>query len=47
VIRQEVVDNTGFEMLFDDPLPVTPEPTEGELQILRGEVDPERIIIGK
>ena len=47
VTRQAVVDNTGFEMLFADPLPVTPEPTEEELRILREEVDPERIIIGK
>jgi glutaconate CoA-transferase subunit B len=47
VTRQDVVDNTGFEMLFDEPLPVTPEPAEEELRILREEVDPERIIIGK
>ena len=47
VTRQDVVDNTGFEMLFADPLPITPEPMEGELRILREEVDPERIIIGK
>lgn len=47
VTRQDVVDNTGFEMLFADPLPVTPEPSEEELRILREEVDPERIIIGK
>ena len=47
VTRQDVVDNTGFEMLFADPLPVTPEPTEGELRVLREEVDPERIIIGR
>ena len=47
VTRQAVVDNTGFEMLFADPLPVTPEPTEEELCILREEVDPERIIIGR
>jgi glutaconate CoA-transferase subunit B len=47
VTRQDVVDNTGFEMLFDEPLPVTPEPSDEELGILREEVDPERIIIGK
>jgi len=47
VTRQDVIENTGFEMLFADPLPVTPEPMEGELRILREEVDPERIIIGK
>jgi glutaconate CoA-transferase, subunit B len=47
VTKQDVIENTGFEMLFVDPLPVTPEPTEDELRILREEVDPERIIIGK
>jgi glutaconate CoA-transferase subunit B len=47
VTKQDVIDNTGFEMLFADPLPVTPEPTDEELRVLREEVDPERIIIGK
>jgi acyl CoA:acetate/3-ketoacid CoA transferase beta subunit len=45
--KQDVIDNTGFEMLFADPLPVTPEPTDEELRILREEVDPEGVIIGK
>jgi glutaconate CoA-transferase subunit B len=39
--------NTGFEMLFVDPLPMTPEPTKEELRILRDEVDPLGLIIGK
>jgi glutaconate CoA-transferase subunit B len=39
--------NTGFEMLFVDPLPMTPEPTDEELRILRDEVDPLGLIIGK
>ena len=39
--------NTGFEMLFLENLSITPEPTEAELRILRQEVDPEGIIIGK
>ena len=47
VTRQDVMDNTGFEMLFADPLPVTPEPSDEELRILREEVDPERVVIGK
>ncbi len=47
VTRQDVVDNTGFEILFADSLPITPEPSDDELRILREEVDPERIIIGK
>jgi acyl CoA:acetate/3-ketoacid CoA transferase beta subunit len=47
VTKQAVIDNTGFEMLFPDSLPVTPEPTDEELRILREEVDPEGVIIGK
>lgn len=47
VTKEDVIQNTGFEMLFASPLPVTPEPTEDELRILREEVDPEKIIIGK
>ena len=47
VSRQDIVDNTGFEMLFADLLQVTPEPTDEELRILREEVDPEGVIIGK
>jgi glutaconate CoA-transferase subunit B len=47
VTVEDVRANTGFEMLFADPLPVTLEPTEQELHILRTEVDPEGLIIGK
>lgn len=27
-IREDVIANTGFELLFVDPLPTTPEPTD-------------------
>ncbi len=47
VTKQDVIENTGFEMLFVDPLHVTPQPTDEELRILREEVDPEGVIIGK
>jgi glutaconate CoA-transferase subunit B len=47
VSKEEVVANTGFEMLFLDPLPTTPEPTELELEILRKQVDPQGLFIGK
>lgn len=47
VTKDDVIQNTGFEMLFADPLPVTREPSEEELRILREEVDPEGVIIGK
>ena len=45
--REEISANTGFELLFVDPLPLTPEPTDLELEILREQVDPLGLIIGK
>ncbi len=45
--KEQVIANTGFEMLFADPLPVTPAPTDHELQVLREQVDPQGLIIGK
>jgi glutaconate CoA-transferase subunit B len=47
VTREDVIANTGFELLFPDPLPLTPEPSDVELRILREEVDPQGLIIGK
>ena len=40
-------DQTGFELTFVDPLPVTSPPTSEELKILRGQVDPHRYVIGR
>jgi glutaconate CoA-transferase subunit B len=42
VSREEVQDNTGFTLQFDDKTEVTPPPTEHELQTLRL-LDPERL----
>lgn len=47
VTKGDVIANTGFEMLFVDPLPVTQEPTNEELNLLREEIDPQGLIIGK
>jgi glutaconate CoA-transferase subunit B len=47
VTKQNVIDNTGFEICFDEPLPITPEPDSEELRVLREEVDPQGLIIGK
>jgi glutaconate CoA-transferase subunit B len=47
ITRQDVIANTGFEMLFADPLPVNAEPSHQELSILRNEIDPDGLIIGK
>lgn len=42
VTRERIQDNTGFELLFDDDLVQTPEPTEHELATLRL-IDPDRL----
>ncbi|HVO85347.1 MAG TPA: CoA-transferase [Syntrophobacteria bacterium] len=47
ITKEQVVANTGFEMLFVDPLPVTLEPTDHELKVLREVVDPLGMVIGK
>lgn len=47
-IRKEVIiENTGFELLWDDNLVVSEAPTDEELKCLREEVDPYRYIIGR
>jgi glutaconate CoA-transferase subunit B len=45
--RQEVFDNTGFELLFADEVTTTPSPTQNELDVLRTQVDPRKYIIGR
>jgi glutaconate CoA-transferase, subunit B len=47
VAKADVITNTGFELLFADPLSVTPEPTDEELRVLREEVDPLGFVIGR
>lgn len=37
---QQVVDSTGFELVLADPVAETPPPTEEELRIIRGDIDP-------
>ncbi len=45
--RDEVMENTGFELTFAADLGTTEPPTSEELRILRDEVDPARFIIGR
>lgn len=47
ISREEVIENTGFELLFSDNLETTKAPTEEELRLLREEVDPGKVIIGR
>ncbi len=47
VTREDVITNTGFELLWADDVAVSAPPTAEELRILRDEVDPYRYIIGR
>jgi glutaconate CoA-transferase subunit B len=47
VTQEQVIANTGFELLFADSVATTPEPTDDELRILREQVDPHGFVIGK
>lgn len=42
ITKEEVQDNTGFELIFDDKIEVTAPPTDHELETLRV-LDPERL----
>jgi glutaconate CoA-transferase subunit B len=41
ITREQVQDNTGFDLLFDDAMSVTEPPSENELATLRV-LDPDR-----
>lgn len=45
VTVEEVIENTGFELLMADDIESSPPPTEEELRILREEVDRDRYYI--
>jgi len=47
VTRPVVEEATGFALLWPEEVPETSPPTEKELTVLRGEVDPYRYIIGR
>jgi glutaconate CoA-transferase subunit B len=43
---KEIVENTGFKLIIPDNLPITEEPSDEELRLLREELDPNKIVIG-
>jgi glutaconate CoA-transferase subunit B len=45
--EKDVRDNCGFELLKADEITETHLPTENELRVLRDEVDPGRLVIGR
>ncbi len=47
ITREQIAENTGFELLWSPHLVESEPPTEKELQILREKVDPYRYIIGR
>ena len=44
---EEVVGNTGFRLQIPARIPVTPLPTPEDLRLLRAEIDPDGIYLGK
>ncbi|MFH1382063.1 MAG: CoA-transferase [Chloroflexota bacterium] len=47
VTMAEMEENSSFEIIVPDEVTVSPEPTEEQLKILREEIDPAGIVIGK
>lgn len=47
VEREQVKEATGFELIMPDFIQTTPPPSDSELRLLRGEVDPLRLVIGR
>ena len=47
VTEENVIDNTGFELIIPSKVKYNEPPTREELRILREEVDPYRIILGR
>lgn len=45
VTVQDVIDNTGFELLIPDQVPTLEAPTAEELRTLREEIDPDHLYI--
>ena len=43
----EVLENSQFEIMLPDKIETSPEPTDEELRILRQEIDPVGIVLGK
>lgn len=41
----DIIENTGFELIIPEKVEINQEPTEKELRILREEIDPDRLYI--
>jgi len=47
VTVEDVLDNTGFDMIISEEVSTTEPPTVRELKLLREEIDPAGIVIRK
>lgn len=47
VTRDEIRESSGFEIIIPDGVKTSPEPSGEELRILREEIDPAGIVLGK
>jgi len=43
----DIIENTGFELLIKEDLKQLPPPTDEELKVLREKVDPFRIVLSR
>jgi glutaconate CoA-transferase subunit B len=47
VTKEQVIENTGFDVGDLESVPFTTEPTDEELYLLRNVVDPNRLLLGE
>ncbi len=47
ITREQIIENTGFELLWAPEILESEPPSDEELEILRKDVDPRRLIIGR
>jgi len=47
ITKEQIIENTGFELLWPAELSASESPTAAELKTLRDKVDPYRYIIGR
>lgn len=45
--KEQIKENSGFEIMIPDSVPITPEPKEVQLKIFREEIDPAGIVLSK
>jgi len=47
VTREQIIENTSFELIIPDEISITEPPSDRELKLLREEIDPSCIVIGQ